>query len=108
MKLSDRPSFTKATPPRLGLGSTRYRVPDVALTCNWKSNDSFDSFHIVAVRECEDGQPSVYYTPLYAPLALRARAIMTVNLSLAPHDGAIFWLATGDEGVVTRLDAAGI
>jgi hypothetical protein len=40
-------------------------------------------------------------------LALRARAIMAVNLSLAPYGGEIFWLATGEDGVVTRLDAAG-
>jgi uncharacterized iron-regulated membrane protein len=40
-------------------------------------------------------------------LALKARAIMAVNLSLAPYGGQIFWLAAGDDGFVTRLDAAG-
>jgi hypothetical protein len=32
---------------------------------------------------------------------------MAVNLSLSPYGGEIFWLATGEDGVVTRLDSVG-
>jgi uncharacterized iron-regulated membrane protein len=38
---------------------------------------------------------------------LRARSVLAVNLSLAPYGGELFWLATGEDGIVSRLDASG-
>lgn len=39
--------------------------------------------------------------------ALQAHAVAAVNLSLAPYGGTLYWLATGADGGVTRLDASG-
>ena len=54
-----------------------------------------------------EGPPPRWADVKASILALRVRAIAAVNLSLAPYDGRIFWVATGDDGVVNRLDAAG-
>jgi PepSY-associated TM region len=40
-------------------------------------------------------------------MALGARSVTAVNLSLAPYGGNLFWFATGEDGSVTRLDASG-
>jgi hypothetical protein len=39
--------------------------------------------------------------------ALRARSVSAVSLASAPLAGQLYWLATGPDGAVTRLDAAG-
>jgi hypothetical protein len=54
-----------------------------------------------------EGPPPRWADVKTSILALRARAISAVNLSLAPYGGMIFWFATEADGVVTRLDAAG-
>jgi hypothetical protein len=54
-----------------------------------------------------EGPPPRWADVKTSILALKARAVTAVNLSLAPYGGMIFWLATGEDGVVTRLDAAG-
>jgi hypothetical protein len=54
-----------------------------------------------------EGPPPRWVDVRASILALRARAIMAVNLSLAPYGSEIFWLATGENGVITRLDSVG-
>jgi uncharacterized iron-regulated membrane protein len=54
-----------------------------------------------------EGPPPRWVDVKASILALRARATMAVNLSLAPYGGEIFWLATREDGMVTRLDATG-
>ncbi len=54
-----------------------------------------------------EGPPPRWVDVKASILALRARAIMAVNLSLAPYAGEIFWLANGEDGVITRLDSVG-
>ena len=52
--------------------------------------------------------PSPRWSEVKASIAaLQARSVMAVNLSLAPYGGKLFWLATGGDGSVTRLDASG-
>jgi uncharacterized iron-regulated membrane protein len=54
-----------------------------------------------------EGPPPRWADVRTSILALSAHAIAAVNLSLAPYGGEIFWLATGEDGVVTRLDSVG-
>ena len=52
--------------------------------------------------------PSPRWSEVKASIAaLQARSVMAINLSLAPYGGKVFWLATGGDGSVTRLDASG-
>jgi PepSY-associated TM region len=54
-----------------------------------------------------EGPPPRWADVKASILTLRARSVLAVNLSLAPYGGKLFWLATGEDGVVTRLDASG-
>jgi hypothetical protein len=54
-----------------------------------------------------EGPPPRWRDVKASILALRTHAIMAVNLSLAPYGGEIFWLATGEDGVISRLDSVG-
>jgi hypothetical protein len=54
-----------------------------------------------------EGPPPRWADVKASILALRTAAIMAVNLSLAPYGGVIFWLATGEDGVIARLDSVG-
>jgi uncharacterized iron-regulated membrane protein len=54
-----------------------------------------------------EGPPPRWVDVKASLLALRGRAVMAINLSLAPYGGEIFWLARGEDGIVTRFDATG-
>jgi hypothetical protein len=54
-----------------------------------------------------EGRPARWSDVKASMLALRARNVMAVSLSLAPYGGELFWIATGADGAASRLDASG-